>query len=141
MRLHYDVEFDNTPLSLPVEFKVQGSSVMVAIGEVPDVGLSLSPAGGGLEAIMATILDPLAEKLVGDNVGSLDDMLGDKAYELTKLNSFEFGNMVMSAKSLSTGGHSVDGKPVLKIIPVLSIAPIHASAHAVQINKVDHHGY
>ncbi|MQT24640.1 hypothetical protein [Pseudomonas helleri] len=70
MNLHYDVAFDNTPLALPVEIKVEGDRVMVAIGEVPDVGLSLSPAGGGLEAIMATILDPLAEKLVGDNVGS-----------------------------------------------------------------------
>lgn len=141
MRLHYDVAFDNTPLSLPVEFKVQGSSVMVAIGEVPDVGLSLSPTGGGLELIMAAVLDPIAELLVSENMGSLDDMLGNEAYELTKVNSFEFSNMMMTAESLSTGGHSVDGKPVLKIVPVLSIAPIPASAHAAQIHKVDNHVY
>lgn len=141
MELHYDVEFDNTPLSLPVEIKVQGSSVMVAIGEVPDVGLSLYPTGGGLELIMAAVLDPIAELLVSENMGSLDDMLGNEAYELTKVNSFEFSNMMMTAESLSTGGHAVDGKPVLKIVPVLSIAPIPASAQAAHIKKVVNHGY
>lgn len=115
--------------------------MIVAIGEVPDVGLSLSPTGGGLELIMAAVLDPVAELLVSKNMGSLDDMLGDEAYELTKVNSFEFSNMVMTAESLATGGHSVDGTPVLKIVPVLSIAPMPASAYAAQINEVDNHGY
>ena len=135
MDLHYDVAFDNTPLALPVEIKVKDSRVMVAIGEVPDVGLSLSPAGGGLEVIMAAILDPVAELLVSKNMGSLDDMLGDETYELTKVNSFEFSNMVMTAESLSTGGHSVDGKPVLKIVPVLSLVPIPDSAQAAKENS------
>lgn len=141
MKLNYDVDFDNTPLALPVEIKIQGSKVVVEVGAVPDVGLSLSPSGGGMAAIIAAILDPAAEWFVDQNMGSLDEMLGGESYELTSVNKFEFNNMVMAAESLSTAGHTVEGKPILKIVPVLKITPASENVRAAKFDKVDKHGY
>lgn len=141
MKLNYDVAFDNNPLALPIEIKIQGSSVRVVVGTVPDVGLSLSPRGGGMEAIISAILDPAAEWFVDQNMGSLDDLLGGESYELTSVNSFEFGSMVMTVESLSTAGHTVDGKPVLKLLPVLKVFPMQGSARAAKSDKADNYGY
>lgn len=141
MKLHYDVSFDNTPLVLPVEIEIQSNSVVALIGKVPDVGLSLNPRGGGMEAIIAAILDPAAEWFVGQNMGSLDDLLGGERYELASVHDFEFGNMIMTAESLSTAEHSVDGKPVLKLVPVLKVAPMPESAYAEKSDEANNYGH
>lgn len=123
MQLYYDVAFDNTPLVMPVSLNIVKGRLNIVVGDVPEVGLSLTPAGGGMEAIMSVILDPIAELLVDKNVGSLNDMFGGQTYELVRLDNYTFGTMSVAVESIATAAHSVEGKPVLKLLPVLSIGP------------------
>ena len=121
MKLYYDVAFHNTPVWMAVSIVFEGGSINAVVGEVPDVEFELTPRGGGMEAIMSTILEPIAEKIVNDNAGALEELIGSNKFEVMKVESIPFNNMQLSLDSLSTGSHDVDGEDVFKILPKLTV--------------------
>ena len=121
MKLYYDVAFHNTPVWMAVSIVFEGGSINAVVGELPDVEFELTPRGGGMEAIMSTILDPIAEKIVNDNAGALEELIGSNKFEVMKVESIPFNNMQLSLDSLSTGSHDVDGEDVFKILPKLTV--------------------
>lgn len=121
MKLYYDVAFHNTPVWMAVSIVFEGGSINAVVGELPDVEFELTPRGGGMEAIMSTILEPIAEKIVNDNAGVLEELIGSNKFEVMKVESIPFNNMQLSLDSLSTGSHDVDGEDVFKILPKLTV--------------------
>ena len=121
MKLYYDVAFHNTPIWMAVSIVFEGGSINAVVGELPDVEFELTPRGGGMEAIMSTILEPFAEKIVNDNAGALEELIGSNKFEVMKVESIPFNNMQLSLDSLSTGSHDVDGEDVFKILPKLTV--------------------
>ena len=121
MKLYYDVAFHNTPIWMAVSIVFEGGSINAVVGELPDVEFELTPRGGGMEAIMSTILEPIAEKIVNDNAGALEELIGSNKFEVMKVDSIPFNNMQLSLDSLSTGSHDVDGEDVFKILPKLTV--------------------
>ncbi|OZY50349.1 hypothetical protein [Pseudomonas lundensis] len=121
MKLYYDVAFHNTPIWMAVSIVFEGGSINAVVGELPDVEFELTPRGGGMEAIMSTILEPIAEKIVNDNAGALEELIGSNKFEVMKVESIPFNNMQLSLDSLSTGSHDVDGEDVFKILPKLTV--------------------
>ena len=121
MKLYYDVAFHNTPVWMAVSIVFEGGSINAVVGELPDVEFELTPRGGGMEAIMSTILEPIAEKIVNDNAGALEELIGSNKFEVMKVESIPFNNMQLSLDSLSTGSHAVDGEDVFKILPKLTV--------------------
>ena len=126
MKLYYDVTFHNTPVLMPVSIVFEGGSINAVVGELPDVEFELTPRGGGMEAIMSTILEPIAEKIVNDNAGALEELIGSNKFEVMKVESIPFNNMQLSLDSLSTGSHDVDGEDVFKILPKLTVTAVPA---------------
>lgn len=121
MKLYYDVAFHNTPVWMAVSIVFEGGSINAVVGELPDVEFELTPRGGGMEAFMSTILEPIAEKIVNDNAGALEELIGSNKFEVMKVESIPFNNMQLSLDSLSTGSHDVDGEDVFKILPKLTV--------------------
>ena len=121
MKLYYDVAFHNTPIWMAVSIVFEGGSINAVVGELPDVEFELTPRGGGMEAMMSTILEPIAEKIVNDNAGALEELIGSNKFEVMKVESIPFNNMQLSLDSLSTGSHDVDGEDVFKILPKLTV--------------------
>ncbi|NNA01812.1 hypothetical protein [Pseudomonas lundensis] len=126
MKLYYDVAFHNTPVWMAVSIVFEGGSINAVVGELPDVEFELTPRGGGMEAIMSTILEPIAEKIVNDNAGALEELIGSNKFEVMKVESIPFNNMQLSLDSLSTGSHDVDGEDVFKILPKLTVTAVPA---------------
>lgn len=126
MKLYYDVAFHNTPIWMAVSIVFEGGSINAVVGELPDVEFELTPRGGGMEAIMSTILEPIAEKIVNDNAGALEELIGSNKFEVMKVESIPFNNMQLSLDSLSTGSHDVDGEDVFKILPKLTVTAVPA---------------
>lgn len=121
MKLYYDVAFHNTPVWMAVSIVFEGGSINAVVGELPDVEFEMTPRGGGMEAIMSTILEPIAEKIVNDNAGALEELIGSNKFEVMKVENIPFNNMQLSLDSLSTGSHDVDGEDVFKILPKLTV--------------------
>ena len=124
MKLYYDVDIANSPLLVPVKVELAGGDLNVVIGQLPELQLSLSPRGGGLEQVVSSVLEPLAAKMVDDNKGRLGSMLSGREINITTVESFRFGGMSISVEELKVGGHSVEGGQYLKLVPTLAIAPL-----------------
>lgn len=121
MKLYYDVVIDNAPLDVPIEVELVQGDLNIVIGQVPELQLSLSPRGGGLEQVVSDVLEPLAAKMVEDNKGRLSSMLSGREINITSVESFTVGGISISVDELEVSSHSVGSEQHLMLVPTLSV--------------------
>lgn len=124
MKLYYDVNIANSPIVVPVHVELVRGNLNIVIGQLPELELSLSPRGGGLEQVMSSVLEPLAAKMVDDNKGRLSRMLSGREINITSVESFRFGGMSISVEALKVGGHTVGAEQHLMLVPTLLVASL-----------------
>lgn len=124
MKLYYDVNIANSPIVVPVHLELVRGNLNIVIGQLPELQLSLSPRGGGLEQVMSSVLEPLAAKMVDDNKCRLSSMLSGREINITSVESFRFGGMSISVEELKVGGHSVGAEQHLMLVPTLLVASL-----------------
>ena len=120
-QISYDVSFSPSPATIGVTVTVVKDELTATIATVPDIGLSLKPAGNFVQKIVSAILEPLAVIIIAIVNPKPREMLEGKTEKLGKIPPFSFDNVTITASSLALGGATLAGASYLKATAKLSL--------------------
>jgi hypothetical protein len=120
--ISYDVSFHPSPVTIGVTTAVANDALTATVSSVPDIGLSLSPAGNFAQKVLSAVVEPIALLIVAAVNPKPRDMIMGKSVTTGKLPPYQIENLTITASSLALGGATLAGAQYLKATAKLSVA-------------------
>jgi hypothetical protein len=120
--ISYDVSFNPSPTTIGISVTVVQDAITATITSVPDVGLSLTPAGNWVQKVVSAVLEPIALLIIAIVKPKPRDKLQGQSKTIGKVPPYAVDNLTITASSVALGGAPLAGAQYLKATAKLSVA-------------------